>query len=406
MTGTLTTRTVESARGGKKRREIPDAHLPGLYLIVQPSGAKSWAVRYRRHGRTRKLTLGAYPAVHLVAARDLGATALRDVAKNRDPGHDKARTRAKQTDAIEDVVTRFVEQHCRRHNKPRTAEESERMLRKHVLPRWRGRTVSELRRRDVLDLIDGIVSDVTPKAGNNVLAVVRKMLNWCVERDMIPSSPCAGVKRPAAETVRDRVLNDDELASVLRAADQVGGPFGSLVKLLILTGARRNECAKMQWSELDLDRRLWTLDRERVKNDERHEVPLSKQAIAVIEATPRLKDSPYVLTTTGDSPSSGYAKGKRKLDALLPRDMPGWRLHDLRRTVATGLAKLGINLPVIEKVLNHKSGSFAGIVAVYQRHKFAAEKAAALTAWGRHVEELVNGKTKTANVVALGKRRR
>src|SRR5262249_20110271 len=104
MTGTLTIRTVESARGGKKRREIPDANLPGLYLIVQPSGAKSWAVRYRRHGRTRKLTLGAYPAIDLVAARDLGATALRDVAKNRDPGHDKARTKAKQTDAIEDVV--------------------------------------------------------------------------------------------------------------------------------------------------------------------------------------------------------------------------------------------------------------------------------------------------------------
>jgi integrase len=404
MSTTLTVRSVASLRGGKARREIPDAYMPGLYLIVQPSGAKSWAVRYRRHGRTRKVTLGAYPAIDLVAARELGATALRDVARNRDPGHDKARTRAKQTDAIEDVVTRFVEQHCRRHNRPRTAEETERMLRKHVLPRWRGRTVSELHRRDVLDLLDGVVGDVTPKAGNNVLAAVRKMLNWCVERDIIEISPAAGVKRPAAEKARDRTLSDDEVRNVVLAADQIPGPFGALIKLLLLLGQRRTEVAQMQWSELDFEARLWVLPAERAKTNERHEVPLSDSAIAVIAALPRVKGSRYVLTTDGDSPSSGYAKGKAKLDSLLPADMTPWRLHDLRRTCASGMAKLGISLPVIEKVLNHRSGSFAGVVGVYQRHSFADEKRAALDAWGRHVEGLVSGKP--ANIVALGKRRR
>jgi integrase len=404
MSTTLTVRSVATLRGGKARREIPDAYMPGLYLIVQPSGAKSWAVRYRRHGRTRKVTLGAYPAIDLVAARDLGAAALRDVAKNRDPGHDKAKTKAKQTDAIEDVVARFVEQHCRRHNRPRTAVEAERMLRNHVLPRWRGRAVSELRRRDVLDLLDGIVSDVTPKAGNNVLAVVRKMLNWCVERDIIGVSPAAGVKRPAVEKARDRVLTDDEVRNVVLAADQIPGPFGALVKLLLLTGQRRTEVAQMQWTELDLESRLWTLPAERAKTNERHEVPLSDAAIAVIKGMPRIKGSRYVLTTDGSSPSSGYAKGKAKLDALLPPDMAPWRLHDLRRSCASGLAKLGISLPVIEKVLNHRSGSFAGIVKVYQHHTFADEKRAALDAWGRHVEGLVSGKP--ANIVTLGKRRR
>ena len=147
----------------------------------------------------------------------------------------------------------------------------------------------------------------------------------------------------------------------------------------------------MQWSELNLKGRLWTLPRERVKTDQPHEVPLSAAAIAILESVSRIADSPFVLTTTGNMPSNGYSKGKRRLDALLPQDMPAWRLHDLRRTMASGTARLGIELPVIEKVLNHSSGSFAGIVGVYQRHDFADEKRAALETWGQHVEGLVTG---------------
>ena len=129
--------------------------------------------------------------------------------------------------------------------------------------------------------------------------------------------------------------------------------------------------------------RLWILPRERVKTDQPHEVPLNAAVIAILESVPRIADSPFVLTTTGMSPSNGYSKGKRRLDALLRRETPGWRLHDMRRTMANGMARLGIDLPVIEKVLNHSSGSFAGIVGVYQRHDFAEEKRAALEGLGK-----------------------
>jgi integrase len=199
------------------------------------------------------------------------------------------------------------------------------------------------------------------------------------------------VKPPTSERARDRVLNDDELRLVWRTAGKIGGPFGLLVQLLALTGQRRNEVAEMQWSELDFEARLWTLPRERVKTGQPHQVSLSRAAIAVLKSILRIGEGRFVLTTTGKTPSNGYSKGKRRLEALLPPEMPAWRLHDLRRTVASGMARLGIDLPVIEKVLGHRSGSFAGIVGVYQRHDFADETRTALETWGRHIEGLISG---------------
>jgi integrase len=246
----------------------------------------------------------------------------------------------------------------------------------------------EVTRRDVLDLLDRVVDSGKPIAANRTFSAVRKMFNWAVARDIIAISPCAGVKPPTAERSRDRVLTDPELRNVWHAANKIAGPFGALVQLLIVTGQRRDEVAQARWSEIDLDGRLWTLARERVKTDTPHEVPLSKPAIAILKALPRIGGK-YVLTTNGDTPSSNYAKNKRRLDALLPDDMPPWRLHDLRRSAASGMARLGVSLPVIEKVLNHSGGSFAGIVGVYQKHTFSDEKRQALNTWANHVTAIV-----------------
>jgi integrase len=388
MAQALTTRTIETVKPGRQRREIPDRHMPGLYLVLQPSGAKSWAVRYRSHGRPRKHTLGAYPAIDLKSARELAGKALRAVAEGRDPGREKAQERA-PPDSIEAVAAQFIERHCQRANRPSTAQATERQLRLYVLPRWRGRVARDVSRRDVLDVLARVVDAGKPIAANRVLAAVRKMFAWAVSRDIIAASPCAGVKPPAAERARDRILADRELREVWQAADKVGGPFGALVQLLIVTGQRRDEVAGMKWPEIDLEARLWTLPPERVKNNEKHEVPLSAPTIAILAAMPRIGDQ-FVLTSNGTSPSSGYSKNKRRLDALLPPDMVPWRLHDLRRTTASGMARLGISLPVIEKILNHASGSFAGIAGIYQKHTFAEEKRRALDAWGAFVADLAS----------------
>ena len=383
MAQTLTVRTIETIKPGRDRREIGDRHMPGLYLVLQPSGAKSWAVRYRYAGIPRKHTLGQYPAIDLKSARS-SCRHCEPLPKVGILGREKVQERTAKADTVEAVARQFVERHCKPSNRPRTARETQRLLDLHVMPRWRGRLVRDIIRRDVLDLLDRVVDGGKPIAANRTLAAIRKMFNWAVARDIIAASPCAGVKPPTAERSRDRVLTDQELRAVWQAADKIGGTFGALVRLLILTGQRRDEVAGMRWSEIDLEGRRWTLGPERVKNNRPHEIPLSKPAIAILTALPRIGNR-FVLTSTGDAPSSGYSKGKRRFDSLLPPDMPDWRLHDLRRTVASGLARLGINLPVNEKVLNHASGSFAGIVGVYPKHKFSEEKRRALDAWGAFV---------------------
>src|SRR5262249_13885400 len=402
----LTTRAVEAAKAADERQEIADGYLRNLYLVVQAkTGAKSWAVRYRYHGQSRKLTLGSFPAIDLKTARDLGAKALRTVAEGGDPAREKVQARITEPDTIETVAAQFIERHCQRINRPKTIYETERLLHRHVLPRWHGRPIASIARRDVLDVLDRVIDGGAPIEANRTLAAVRKLFNWALSRDIITASPGAGVKPPAAEQSRDRTLTDDELRNVWHMSTAVGWPLGSIVQMLILTGQRRDEVGRMTWSEVDLKARLWTLPRERVKTNQTHEVPLSNAAVAVLRAVPRIAESNFVFTTAGTTVFSGYSKSKRRLDALLPKDMPPWRLHDIRRSAASGMARLGINLPVIEKILNHSSGSFAGIVGVYQRHSFAEEKRAALEAWGNFVEALVEGKPASKVVRLRGKQR-
>lgn len=389
----LTVKAVEAMRPATDRREIPDDYMAGLYLVIQPSGARSWAVRYRHQGVSRKHTLGSYPAIDLKAARGLAGKALRAVAEGRDPGREKILARSAKADSVEHIVEEFLERHVRRSTRPRTAQEYERLLRQHVLPHWRGRMVHEITRRDVLNALDRVVDRGAPIVANRVLAVVRKFFNWCVARDIIVTSPCVGVKAPTVERSRDRVLSDEELRLVWKAADKAGYPFGPLVQMLTLTGQRRDEVAKMQWTEIDFGKRLWTLPRERVKADRLHEVPLNEIAFDILNAAPRHADSPFVFTVNGAVAVSGYSKAKHRLDALLPADMQPWRLHDLRRTFASGMARLGIPVHVTEAILNHRSGKISGITAVYHRYDYQTEKIQALEAWGQHVDSLVNGKT-------------
>jgi integrase len=360
--------------------------------VVQPSGARSWAVRYRQGGRTRKHTVGPYPAIDLKAARELAAKALRAVATGGDPGREKMQARGVQPDTVEAVAALFIERHCLRSTRARTAEETQRLLDLHVLPRWRARLMRDVTRRDVIDLLDRVVDGGSPVAANRTLSVIRKLFGWALDRDIISMTPVAGVRPPTVEISRDRVLSDAELALVWRGADQLGGSYGALVKLLMLCGQRRDEVAALPWSEIDLSEKMWRLPAARTKNGKAHDVPLSEPVVAILQALPRIGDT-FVLTTNGTAPASNYGKNKRRLDAAITAinggPIPHWTLHDLRRSAASGMARLGVNLPVIERILNHSGASFSGAAGVYQRFDFAGEKRHALERWGTHVADLV-----------------
>jgi len=388
----LTSKAVENIKPTAARQEIPDALLPGLYLIVQPSGARSWAVRYRHDGRPRKHTLGPYPAIDLATARALGGKALRTVAEDRDPAGERQEQRA---NSVAEVAAQFLAKHGQRHYRPRTLKETERVLKLYVVSRWGNRPIASVTRAQVRDMLDKIVGD-TPVLANRVHSMTRKLFGWAVEHEIIPVSPLTGLKAPAVEKSRDRILTDQELRAVWQAAGQMG-VYGALVRLLALTGQRRGEIAGLTWSEIDLGKRLISLPRDRVKNDRPHEVPLSPEAATLIEALPRFSER-YVFSL-GSVPIGGFGKYKAKLDKLC--GVENFTLHDLRRTCASGMARLGVGLPVIEKVLNHVSGSFAGVVGIYQRHDFAGEKRKALELWGAHVAAVVSDKPAKAKVVKL-----
>jgi integrase len=371
----LTAKDVEAQRASPQRREIPDDYMRGLYLIVQPSGAKSWAVRYRLGGKSAKHTIGPYPAFSLKQARDAAAKVLRSVSEGHSP-------KERQAGTVAAAVEQFLERHGK-HYRPKPLYEATRRLRLYVVDNWGTRKLDSISRADVRAMLDRVDA---PVAANRVHSIVRKFFNWAVENDLIANSPMNGLRAPNPETPRDRVLTDEELKAVWRAADKQGQPFGSIVQLLVLTGQRRSEVAGMMWSELDLDAGVWTLPRQRTKNNRRHEVPLSKQAVEILKRLRRIGDE-YVFTLNGTAPYNGF-KAKERFDGAL--NIAPWTLHDLRRTAASGMAKVGVSLVVIEKALNHVSGSLAGIVGVYQRHEFAEEKRTALREWADYVERLVN----------------
>ena len=214
----LTAKSVQTVRPGPDRREIPDGLLRGLYLVVQPSGAKSWAVRYRHTGRTRKHTLGSWPAIDLSAARRLAGKALTKAAEGIDPAIEKAMARA---DSIEAVSELFLARHVRLHCRPRTIAEAERVL-KRLQAAWRARPIASTTRRDVIAFLDHVADTSGPAAANRTKAVVGKLFSWALSRDIIATSPVAGLPRPAPQVMRERVLNDQELAAIWRAAEQSG----------------------------------------------------------------------------------------------------------------------------------------------------------------------------------------
>ena len=397
MAKQLTAVSIANARPGPQRREIPDAGCRGLYLVVQPSGRKSWAVRYRFAGKPRKVTLAG--ALTLAAARKAAAEALHELERGNDPAALKSETRATAAalaaDTVDKWADQFIERHARRKTRALTLAQYESVLRRLVLPAWRGRTVHDIKRRDVIELLEQIALD-RPIMANRTLGVLSKFFNWLCERDRIVASPCAGVRRPSEEHARERVLSDDEIRRLWIACDDIGGPAGACIKTLLLTGQRRSEVSGMCRSEISGD--VLSLPGERTKNKKRHDVPLSRQVLAILESMPAIAGSDYVFTL-GRAPLGHFDRSKQLIDAQMKPDAP-WVLHDLRRTCASGMARLGVRLPVIEKCLNHSSGTFRGIVATYQRHDFAAEKHDALKRWADHIDAIVSGEP-AGKVVSL-----
>jgi integrase len=369
-TKVLTARAVQvakpkrNAKGLRVRNEIPDGGCPGLYLVVEPTGTKSWAHRYRHRGVSKRRVLGsaAEGKLSLAAARHAVAAARHRLGQGVEPAAEAygAPTGPVTGDSVEAAVASFLERHAYAKTRLNSAKATEYSFNRFVLPAWRGRAVASITRRDVIELVEDVAVR-TPYAANRLLAALSKFFGWLCARDAIPLSPAAGVERPHREEARQRTLDDNELRALWLACEGEGA-FGAALRMLALTGCRRTEVSAMTWSELDAERRLWRLPAERVKNAQACVVPLPVQAWAIIQALPRINGSAFVFTTDGRSPIVGWPKVKRRISAKAGLHPENWRLHDVRRTCASGMQRLGISVPVVEKALNHTSGTFSRLL--------------------------------------------
>jgi integrase len=385
------------------RRMIWDALLPGFGLRVTDKGAKSWVVMYRLGGREaarQRLTLGKYPAFSLANARTRAREILEEVAKGNDPAAAEADDESPRN-TVDAICDEFVERYAKPRN--RSWKETKRILDMYVKPEWGARLITDISRRHIIELLDAMVDRGAPVMAKQTHSTVRKLLNWAVDRGVISASPCLRIPPPARANDRDRVLSDDELRSVWNGCDRLGWPFCHVVRLLMLTGQRREEIATMRWPDIDIGAASWTLPRSSTKNKRGHEVPLAPAVVSILKALPKVHDE-LVFTTNGRVPVAGSSIAKRRLDtavatqradASLP-PIADWHLHDLRRTMASGMARLRIAPHVIEKVLNHQSGVISGVAAIYNRHSYQDEKRQALETWSSHVSRLVSKRRRAA----------
>ena len=363
---------------GGHQVDVYDSQIIGLAVRVSPKGTKAFIVWYRIGGKARRLTLGRYPTMGLAEARKRAQEALLQVASGQDPAAAKQRSRTAYGDRLFGPLARqFIENYAKR--KTRGWRETERLLYREFVTPWERWPIDTVSRQDVQKLLQAIVDRGSPSAANHALAVIRKMFNWAIEQGHIDRSPCLGIRAPSKLKSRDRVLTMQELARVWGAAESMGYPYGRIVQLLILTAQRRNEVCGMRWAELDPEQALWRIPAARTKPGRAHDVPLCNRAMEVIRALPRVHDELVFPAKGKDNPASGFSKWKFALDNLA--GIGEWRLHDLRRTVASGMAQLKVPPHVIERILNHTTGTLGGVAGVYIRFGFLPEMRAALTAW-------------------------
>jgi integrase len=353
------------------RSEYADALCPGLHLRVSGRGTKTFSAMLRVHGRLQRRTIGRYPLLSLAQARAAAMDMMRKAAEGVDPREPKPNAAAMIT------YIELVEAYFERHLKPntRSAHQIERGLRHAALRHFHTRPAAGITRGEIGTAIDAVMASGKPQAANSLLRRLKMMFGWAIERDLIATNPCERLRQPAKAVERDRVLSDAEITAIWHATKRMPAPYGQMYRMFFLTGQRRSEVAAMQWSEVEDN--LWVIPRERVKKDRAHTVPLTATAMATLASLPCYGDDAFVFTTTGGrSSSSNFDKMKRQVDCL--SGTSGWTIHDIRRTVRSKLAEIGVPEVVAEKVINHET---AKLIRIYDRHAYMAEKREALEKW-------------------------
>jgi integrase len=398
---------------GKSDAIFFDDDMPGFGLRLRAGGKRSWVIQYRIGAKQRRLTLGSVEKLNADKARKEAKNRLARIELGGDPQQEKHDARAAAGTTIGKVVEDYL---ARRHYetgkdplRKSSYEATELYLQKHWKP-LHGLQANKVERSAVAGRLAAIEAEISSVTAARARIALSTMFAWAIGEGIVDNNPVIGTNKPAEPAARDRVLTDAEIADIWGGCRD--DDFGRIVRLLLLTAARRDEIGDLAWNEIDFDRAAINLPPERTKNNRPHVVPLAPSAVAILKAAPRrARPEGNIDHVFGEGAGgySGWSKGKAALDQRInaaraeaagapgrrtdkPEPIADWRLHDLRRTAATVMAdRLGVLPHVIEAVLNHVSGHKAGVAGVYNRALYAAEKAAALALWTDHVRMIAEG---------------
>lgn len=379
----FTARTIESLRPSDQVQvDYWDESLAGFGLRVTRSGIKTWLVRYRLNGRRRRFKIGTYPITGLAEARDAAKHALHGIAQGYDPAAN--RTQDRMADSFSDLAHEYLERHAKPNK--RSWREDERILNKDVLPKWKGLKAKDVTRKDVLKLLDDTVSRGAPVHANRVLALIRKIFNFGIQRDIVVMNPCQAVSRPTKEYSRERVLSQEEIKKVWQGLDSEEVLTSAIFKLYILTGQRGSEIRSMSWDDLDLQTNWWTIPGEKTKNSLAHRVPLSEQALDVIRSISFTKETSHWVFPSPIDKSKHVDNIQKAIQRIRKKANVSFVGHDFRRTAASHMAAQGIQRLVVSKIINHVE---QGVTKVYERYSYDQEKRAALDSWGSFIQKIL-----------------
>jgi integrase len=356
----------------------------GFGLRVRDTGSKIWVYQYSRNNKTRRMTIGVWPTMSPAQAREQVRKLSAERRLGADPAHDLA-MRQIDRETFADVVKQYLaakEPELR----DRTYAETMRYL-TGTASRLNSRPLAAIEQSEIAALLDRAAEGGHDATANRLRANLAALFTWAMQRGKVAANPVMLTEK-RKEQSRDRVLSDAELAAIWNALPE--GDFGNIVRLLILTGQRRSEIGGLRWSEIDLHAGQINLPGERTKNGHAHFIPLSQPARAILAAQPRLREQVF---GRGDSAEgfAGWSAATAALRAALPKMEP-WSLHDLRRTMATGMGELGVQPHIIEAAINHQSGHKAGVAGTYNRANYHAERKVALDKWAAHIMALVTAR--------------
>jgi integrase len=398
----LTAQTVRTIAlpAGVADKVFFDSDLPGFGLRVRATGAKTWMVQYAISGRTRRIVLGSTAVLNPGKARETAKDLLAQVRLGRDPADEKAQARVKAAETIGALLPRFL-QRQRARLKPRSYQEVERHLLIHAKP-LHGYPIESIVRRTIAIRLAEIEEASGPAAANRVRGSLSAFFAWAAREGYVDSNPVAFTNKAVENGARERVLSDDELVAIWRGAGD--GQYGAIVKVLMLTGARRDEVASLRWDEIDFDEETITLPPARTKNKREHVIPLSECARSILAAQPRRIEAAGterdLVFGHGVSGWQDWSGSKADLDARMGNAFE-WTLHDFRRSLSTALHdRFGVLPHVVEAILGHVGGHRGGVAGVYNKAIYLEERRRALQRWAEHIESLVTG-TKPGKVVKL-----